>query len=293
MPTISFDRAVDYYDNTRGFQPGVAEQVRDAILAYVHATPSTRFLELGIGTGRIALPFIEAGYVYDGIDISGAMMAKLDQKLVDLAIAQGKRREDYRCELVEADITKPLPYADSSYHVEILVHVLHLIDDWQAVLQEAKRVLTPGGWILIVGTGNRQVDQVKHNETTQVATHYSDPTAIRQIRARWDEILQTLGVDRNTYRSGGRADLPTIESFLKTLGFTTELVDLLEYTQPPVSPRVMADRIKGRMYSGEWELPDDIHAEAVKQFDQWFAESVTDPDVPLSGREVFRVLTAH
>jgi len=66
MPGISFDRAAEYYDNTRGFPEGVDEQIRAAIVNYTGASFNTRFLELGVGTGRIALPFIQAGYDYSG-----------------------------------------------------------------------------------------------------------------------------------------------------------------------------------------------------------------------------------
>src|SRR5262245_32183987 len=139
MPLISFDRAVDYYDETRGLVPGAAEKIRDAILDYTHVTPTARFLELGIGTGRIALPFIAAGYQYDGADVSTARMGRLAQQIADLAVANGKQVTDYHCKLIEADITQRLPLEDASYDVVILVHVLHLVEDWQSVLREARR----------------------------------------------------------------------------------------------------------------------------------------------------------
>ena len=58
MSPASFDRAAEYYDTTRGYAPGSAEGIRDAIVTYTGAGRNARFLELGVGTGRIALPFI-------------------------------------------------------------------------------------------------------------------------------------------------------------------------------------------------------------------------------------------
>jgi ubiquinone/menaquinone biosynthesis C-methylase UbiE len=81
MSPVSFDRAAEYYDATRGYAEGSAERIRDAIAAYAGAGQHTRFLELGVGTGRIALPFIRAGYDYTGVDISPAMMQRLAGKL--------------------------------------------------------------------------------------------------------------------------------------------------------------------------------------------------------------------
>src|SRR5215211_953512 len=143
MPGVSFDRAAEYYDATRGYRDGSAERIRDAIVAHTGAGPSTRWLELGVGTGRIALPFIRAGYDYTGVDISQAMMDRLVGKL-----AEDSGRPEYRFELRQADITE-LPFEDSAFDVIIMVHVLHLVADWQAVLREARRVLRPGGWLLL------------------------------------------------------------------------------------------------------------------------------------------------
>ena len=303
MAIISFDRAVAYYDETRGFLPGVAEHVRDAIVAYVRATPDTRFMELGIGTGRVALPFIEAGYVYDGVDVSPAMMAKLEEKISALATANNNPRSAYHCELIEADITHGLPIPDSAYDVAIMVHVLHLIENWQAALTETRRVLRPDSWLLIVGTeGNRSNrnlsigtsanSPINPDSADKREPHDGDPDAIRQVRVKWDAILSELGVSRQDYRPRVAA-MPDFERFLQASGATTEVVDLLEYDYPAISPRIAADRIVQRMYSGEWNLPDEIHAEAVKRLEAWFSESVIEPDKLLTGKGFFRVLSAH
>ena len=47
MSPVSFDRAAEYYDTTRGYADGSAERIRDAIVAYTAAGRDTRFLELG------------------------------------------------------------------------------------------------------------------------------------------------------------------------------------------------------------------------------------------------------
>ena len=111
-----------------------AERIRDAIVAYAGGGKDSRFLELGVGTGRIALPFIRGGYDYTGVDISRAMMDRLAAKIAADPSAAG-----YRYDLREADVAA-LPFADGSFDVAITVHVLHLVADWQAVVREARRV---------------------------------------------------------------------------------------------------------------------------------------------------------
>src|SRR5689334_15191889 len=101
MASVSFDRAAEYYDSTRGYAEGVAERIRDAIVSYTGADKDTKFLELGVGTGRIALPFIRAGYDYTGIDLSQEMMAKLREK-----VNRDEGSANYHYRLLQGDITK-------------------------------------------------------------------------------------------------------------------------------------------------------------------------------------------
>src|SRR4030066_1063699 len=48
-----------------------------AIQALAELAQGGKALELGIGTGRIALPLLQAGVAVHGIDISESMVAKL------------------------------------------------------------------------------------------------------------------------------------------------------------------------------------------------------------------------
>lgn len=61
------------------------DQSEAAIEYLTHlAEPAERILELGVGTGRLALPLALHGYAVDGIDASAEMLATLDEKLADL-----------------------------------------------------------------------------------------------------------------------------------------------------------------------------------------------------------------
>jgi ubiquinone/menaquinone biosynthesis C-methylase UbiE len=262
VPSIGFDRAADYYDSTRGYAPGVAEGIRDAVVAYTGATKDTRFLELGVGTGRIALPFIQAGYDYTGVDISRPMMEQLERKLAADPNAPG-----YHYRLLEADITQ-LPFADGSFDVALAVHVLHLVDGWQQALREASRALRrPGGQLLVA-----------HDE----AVHEGE-SAQSLVRARWVAILRDVGREWRAALPGisemnrMRSDA-TIQAYLDELGATTERVTLLVHENVPLSPRAMVERHRARMYSADWLLPDAVHAEAIRRLDAWLETDCPDPD---------------
>jgi len=80
MPEDYFGEAVAArYDDSEGemFQPAAIEPVVDFLAELAAGRPA---LELGIGTGRIALPLAERGIRVHGIDLSEAMVARLRAK---------------------------------------------------------------------------------------------------------------------------------------------------------------------------------------------------------------------
>ena len=101
-----------------------------------------RCLEIGVGTGRIALPLAHAGVSIVGIDISREMLRRL--------IGNAGRSAP---PVVIADATR-LPFGDSNFTSVVAAHVLHLIPDWTVAVEEVLRVLRPGG-ILLASRGSR------------------------------------------------------------------------------------------------------------------------------------------
>jgi len=71
-------------------------------------------LEVGVGTGRIALPLQKRGFDLVGADLSKGMLQK--------ARAKGLRN------LLLGDADQ-LPFADKTFDGVILAHVIHLLDD--------------------------------------------------------------------------------------------------------------------------------------------------------------------
>jgi SAM-dependent methyltransferase len=278
MSSVSFDRAAAYYDATRGYTEGSAERIRDAIVAYTGAGPATRFLELGVGTGRIALPFIRAGYDYTGVDIAQAMMDRLTAKLEG-----DPHAASYRYQMRQADVTQ-LPFDDGTFDVIITVHVLHLIEDWQRALREARRVLrSPGGWLLI---GH---DDAAGESRPEDEVALSPP---QRVRRQWQAIRRDLGIDQPAGRSNIWGSDDRLVDYLQSLGATTGFVRLAEYQRPPITARAMAERMKARMYSSDWETPDDIHAEATRRLDLWLDQAGLPLDEPATITGDFTAIAA-
>lgn len=274
MKSVTFDRAASYYDATRGFGPGGAERVRDAIVARLDLTHDSRLLELGVGTGRIALPFLEAGYRYAGVDLSRQMLAVLRGKL-PAATPQPL--------LVEGDVTA-LPVATGVFDAALAVHVLHLVADWRATLREAARVLRrPGGRLLLAGDPGpeRSLD--------------ADPATLippLQAQRAWRDALAAVGSSGNVGQPGMRPGDPQVRAQLEALGATVDVEELTEFERPPLSARAVIQGYKDRIYSSDWARPDAEHAAAVARVERWLAEECADPDTPYTQKGVFRAVIA-
>lgn len=131
--SVNFDRAADYYDASRGFPEGVAPQVGAFIAENVPFTRESHLLEVGVGTGRIALPLAPHVGRITGFDISREMMDKLREKSVHEPIA-----------LAVADAHQ-MPFAPAAFDAVCITHVLHLVADAARVLAEIRRVVKPDG----------------------------------------------------------------------------------------------------------------------------------------------------
>ncbi len=136
MPVdIRFDTIARSYDAQRAHPPQVSEQIGRAIADLTGE--GARVLELGIGTGRIALPAVQFGCHVTGIDISREML-RVASETHRANAASGALA------LLQGDVAR-LPFAPHQFDAVLAVHVLHLIPDWRGALAEIARVVRPGG----------------------------------------------------------------------------------------------------------------------------------------------------
>ena len=114
---MCFDRAADVYDATRrAARPEVIEALAEEL------SDCSSVLELGVGTGRLAVPLMERGFQVVGVDLS--------RKMLDVGRTKGLER------LVMGNVCQ-LPFRRRSVDAVLAVHVLHLIDRLRDVLLEA------------------------------------------------------------------------------------------------------------------------------------------------------------
>lgn len=244
----SFDRAAEIYDQTRGFPPGVGEQVAAALMDFAGLHAEDRILEIGIGTGRIARPFAAAlgpRHRVVGIDISRKMMERL---LTNFS-------PDLQCpHLAEADARR-LPFPDRCFRAILTVHVLHLMRDWPTVLSEMLRVRAPAG--VLVGGWN----------------DHPPVSSGERINRKFRELAAAHGIPLERQ---GLAEYPDL---LKHLPPTVRVAEVIaaEWTVER-APRLALQAVAERHFSSSWIVPDEIYPSIYAELEAWAKEEWPDLD---------------
>ena len=242
--SISFDQVADRYDQTRYYPPEVSEQIAEALLTHGHVPGRGSLLEIGIGTGRIALPLLARGVNLTGVDISPRMVERLQEKYAALQAEHAERIwGDLTVEL--ADMTA-LPYADAAFDAAVGVHVLHLVPEWRSALDEVLRVVKPGGAFLL-------------------GQDVREGTLHHRIHDQWQELVTALGY---TPRRVGAQDTAEVREELRARGLPVEVFTAATWVVY-YAPRVVLDSILVREWSLTWHVPDEIFAESAQQLAAW------------------------
>ncbi|MFL1429955.1 MULTISPECIES: class I SAM-dependent methyltransferase [unclassified Nocardiopsis] len=136
---------------------------RPAMLALAGDVSGRRILDAGCGAGPLASALRDRGADVTGIDASAGMLALARRRLGDGA------------DLRVVDLHDPLPFADDTFDDVVASLVLHYLRDWGPPLAEMRRVLRPGGR-LIVSVQHPFVDYVIQNPRPDYSatTSYTD-----------------------------------------------------------------------------------------------------------------------
>lgn len=132
----------DAYDTSPGHDvtdPAMIARWRDLLTAELGAGPLD-CVDVGCGTGFLALHLAALGHRVTGVDASPAMLALATSKSSD---------QDRTVTLLEGDADR-LPVTDASADAVVERHVLWTMADPAVSLAEWARVLRPGGTLLLV-----------------------------------------------------------------------------------------------------------------------------------------------
>lgn len=242
--SIAFDRAAQYYDRTRVTDPDTLRGTVDVLAREFEGRD--RVLEIGVGTGALALPLAGRGVPMVGLDLSVPMMAKLVEK------AGGRAPFP----LVQGDATR-LPFADGSLGGAYCRWVLHLIPNWPDAVAELCRVVGPGAVIVTEPGGFT-------GGWRELWLRFVDILGdrIRPVGLDWVGDHEDLDA---AFAAGGavRRDLPAVVARNGT------------------TLRRYFDELDQRLYSWTWRVPPEELEPAVEEVRAWAERRFTDLDSPL------------
>ncbi len=236
---LSFNRIASAYDAQRAHPPQVAAEVGRAIVALL--SQGATVLELGVGTGRIALPVAQAGAQVVGLDLAGEMLRIAQAKWPPAK--HGATPGDLA--LVQADMLR-LPFATARFAAVLAVHVLHLAPDWRAALAEVARVLCPGGLFI---QGN----------------DWRDPeSCVGLLRGQLRQVVLELLPGARPPGAGAAV----AQALSRLGGYTAAPLTVARWSQL-LSPAAVLEGMAARIDAETWALPDAVLIPAIEQVREW------------------------
>jgi len=242
--SVSFDRAAEYYDRTRLTDEASLGATLDLLAAEFR--DRGRVLEIGVGTGALALPFAGRGIPVTGVDLALPMMQKLVEKASGRSVL-----------LAQADAAR-LPFREAAFAGAYARWVLHLIPQWREAVAELCRVVASGGTVILEPGG---------------------------YRGRWADVmeraLQEIGPAAGPVGFDARHGFDHLDEAFAAAGAVQR--DLPELTMP--SDGTLAEFFEeaaGKVYSWTWKVPNDQLRSALDRVREWAAEEYGDLDAPFA-----------
>ncbi len=197
-----FARHAGEWDKIRSLYIDEAD-VEAAIADVIGTRKADLLVDLGTGTGRI-LELLSKNYARGiGFDLSPAMLSYARSKLDLAGIGHAQVRQ--------GDIFD-LPLPDASAGIVVMHQILHFLADPQRALQEAARILAPGGVLLVADFAPHALEYVR-----EAYAHERLGFADDQMRHWFDETGLSSVTSRHLKpKAGDSRDKLTVSMWLAT-----------------------------------------------------------------------------
>ncbi len=134
MPArVDFSPAAASYDGRHG---GLSIANASELARAAGIAPGSELLEVGAGTGRVAIPFAGLGFRVTAVEPADGMLQVLREKAGALPVT-----------VLRGEGAK-LPFDAAHFDAILIARLLYVMPDWRDVLAEIRRVFKPGAPLL-------------------------------------------------------------------------------------------------------------------------------------------------
>ncbi len=240
---MSYVEVAARYNDINYIPPEASEALGRATAELVGENAT--ILDLGAGAGRISVPIAKYSNMI-ALDIEHHMQLACKK----LAVKQGIPITH------SVGTVLQLPFADDTFDAIVTSNVLHQIESWREALQEAARVLKPGG-VFIVGRDLLDED-----------------SCAGKMRSASRRLTAQVAPDYQPTDAAG----PTLFAFIGQMGGQPgRPVTACSWTET-VSPRGVLEKMEDRLHNETWSLDDAKLAGLMKLMRPWTEEEFPDLD---------------
>ena len=238
-------------------RPFLSDEVALRLATAANIAANARVLDVGAGTGRVAIPLARVGCDVVGVDRAGAMLSVLGSKMAGVplrrAVADGAR----------------LPFSDERFDAVIVARLLYLTPDWRDVLREAIRVVKPGGRVLHEWGNGDDTEELVH------------------LRERARALFERAGA-HDPFHPGARSEAD-IDRFLTDAGLQ-HVSDVALGPGGGMTLGDFVDRIVTGRFSYTWNVPKEVLPSCLQELKTWAAKNLDlTRSVPVPREQTWRI----
>jgi SAM-dependent methyltransferase len=153
-----------------------------------------RVLEVGLGYGTLAEALARMGADYHGLDIAAGPVEMARHRLAGVP---GGRPEQ-----VQQGSVLELPFADASFDLLASIGCLHHTGDLFGAIQEVRRVLRPGGRLVLMVYNRRSLRRLLAAPVSAVRRRGDRAAADEAVRARYDATADGAAAPHTDFVTG-------------------------------------------------------------------------------------------
>jgi len=151
---VYFREIAERWDEMRSMHVDDAD-IDQAIIEALDWSRISTMIDLGTGTGHLLERLGPRLDLAEGIDLSREMLAIARSNLEAASLPH--------CQVRQGDIYQ-LPNASESFDLAVIHQVLHFVDDQDQAIQEAARVLAPGGQLVVVDFAPHDIEALRDTD---------------------------------------------------------------------------------------------------------------------------------